>query len=236
MRDLVRRRLAAMPEETRQALLLAAAAPNPRLDRLASNGDATSIERDLAPAIAGGIVELDGDLVHFAHPLWAAAAYAAASAGGRRAAHRQLASGDCGTEERARHLALAAEGPDETVAAAMAAAAEQARARGASWPAAELAGHAARLSPGTRIRYDRAVTAAEYLFGAGDATGAKHALETLLGEAPDNTARARALLALGRVRMHELDFRAVRLILQQALGAPRTIACCTPRSRCSWLG
>jgi DNA-binding CsgD family transcriptional regulator len=103
------------------------------------------------------------------------------------------------------------------VAAALAAAAEQARARGAAWPAAELAGHAARLSPDAQPRYDRAITAAQYLFGAGDAAGARHTLEALLGEALDDHMRARALLALSRVRMHELDFRPVISILERAL-------------------
>ena len=53
-------------------------------------------------------------------------------------------------EERARHLALAATGPDEAVADALEAAARRAEARGAPPAAAELYERAARLTPPDR--------------------------------------------------------------------------------------
>ena len=56
----------------------------------------------------------------------------------RRAVHRALADAVTDLEERARHLALAAEGPDAVVASYLEAAAEQAVARGAPSAAGEL--------------------------------------------------------------------------------------------------
>ena len=71
-----------------------------------------------APAAASGIVE-------------------ATDARTRRALHRRIAEVAEQPDERARHLALASEGPDESVAAALAAAAATVAARGAPEAAAE---------------------------------------------------------------------------------------------------
>ena len=61
--------------------------------------------------------------------------------------HRALASAVTDVEERARHLALAAEGPDAAIASELDAAAEHAVARGAPTAAAELCELAAELTP-----------------------------------------------------------------------------------------
>jgi hypothetical protein len=66
----------------------------------------------------------------------------------RRAVHRVLAGAVADVEERARHLALAVEGPDAGVAAELDVAASSAAARGATAAGAALSELAAALTPG----------------------------------------------------------------------------------------
>src|SRR5439155_17249212 len=101
-------------------------------------------------------------------------------------------------EERARHLALGAEEPDEEVAGALDEAARVAAARGAPAAAAELAELAVRLTPVTardRLR-ERRVEAAGYHLPAGDLAKSAAILEHLAEEVPAGGARADALLLL----------------------------------------
>ncbi len=65
----------------------------------------------------------------------------------RKAAHARLVDAVDDPEERVRHLALAADGPSEALAAELEQAARIARARGAPASAAELLSHALRLTP-----------------------------------------------------------------------------------------
>jgi hypothetical protein len=65
----------------------------------------------------------------------------------RREIHRRWARVVSEPEENARHVALAASGPDPDVAHVLDVAARAARTRGAPDAAAELAEHAARLTP-----------------------------------------------------------------------------------------
>lgn len=217
LQQLVRRRLAALPQTTRDTLLLAAATSQPVLSSLARGLAPQSADDAIEPAVEAGLVIVNGDAISFVHPLWAAAAYSSASPGRRRRAHARLAAVAVNQEERARHLALAASAPDEDVAAALAAAAKSAAARGASGAAAELASLAARLSPDQGARLGRSIEAARYLYQAGDTAQARRSLEQLTGRLPHGTARARALLALGQVRVFDLDAGPVLGILGEAL-------------------
>ena len=81
---------------------------------------------DIELAERRGVVEFDGDRIRFTHPLLAPACYSAMPLHRRRRLHRRLAELDVDLEERARHLAIAATGPDEEVAAALDAAAAHA--------------------------------------------------------------------------------------------------------------
>jgi len=162
-------------------------------------------------------VTVHDDVVRFAHPLWSAAAYSSASPSRRRLAHQRLAAVTSDREEQARHLALAAPGPAEEVAAALEAAARAAVARGATNSAAELARLAARLSPDEGARLRRSIEAARHLYEAGDAGQARRSLEDLAESTPDGPARARVLLALGQVREYDLDSEEVLQILEPAL-------------------
>ena len=102
---LVRARVRALPAETRDALLRAATLARP---------DTETIDPvELAPAEEAGLVRVEVDgRIEFVHPLFASAVYSAAPAARLREAHRAAADLARDPEERARHLALAAPGPD----------------------------------------------------------------------------------------------------------------------------
>ena len=85
----------------------------------------------LAPAEDAALIEIANGRIGFAHPLVAAAVYESASPAERRATHQLLAERLPDGEERARHLALAGDAPDEAIARSLDAAATQAAARGA---------------------------------------------------------------------------------------------------------
>jgi predicted ATPase len=107
---LVRTRVGRLPPRTRAALLQAAALARPDIAAVAAD--------DLAPAEEAELVRVaDDGRIHFVHPLFASAVYSAAPLARRRATHRLLADAVQDAEERARHLALASDGPDASVAA-----------------------------------------------------------------------------------------------------------------------
>ena len=100
----------------------------------------------LDEALRAGLLELDGEVARLGHPLVGAASVGRATLERRRAIHARLAPLAGDPEARARHLALAAAGPDEVAAAACTAAADDAERRGAATAAAELAELAVRLT------------------------------------------------------------------------------------------
>ena len=139
----------------------------------------------LAEAEEAGVLRVEAGVLRFAHPLLAAEAYAEAGVDRRRAVHRTVAELVAEPEERAKHMALAAEGPDAAVAAALEQAAERARQRGAPDAAADLAERAAALTPtgDESAAMRRSLLAARYLLLAGDAGRARPMLEGLLRRA-----------------------------------------------------
>ena len=193
--ELVSERLADLPDTTLDALLAASALSHPTVDLVERPGGGV-----LEPAVAAHVVEIEASVVRFTHPLLASVLYARAPAARRRALHRRLAELVGDPEERARHLALSADGPDETVAAALERAAEAARARGATAAAADLAEQACALTP-RALAEDlarRTLAAARHRFRAGDPDRARTLLE---GIAPTTAgqSRAEALALLARI-------------------------------------
>jgi hypothetical protein len=138
-----------LPQGTGEVLAAVAALshPTPAVAARLAGGDGA-----LGPALAEHVLELDGDVLRFAHPLLAAAAYEAVDPLRRRRLHRRLAALVDDEDERARLLALAAEGPDEEVAGALEGAATRAQLRGLSATAAQLCEQARRLTPAGRSR------------------------------------------------------------------------------------
>ena len=157
-------RISALPQATRDALLLAAAAAEPTLETLerASPG----AEDALRPAVDGELLTLEHGQVRFGHPLMAQAVLGMVSPAVLRRAHAALAAASTSLDARARHLGQAADGPDESVAQTLAEAAAAARARGATLDAAALYLEASRATPADRPdqRLGRARLAAECLF------------------------------------------------------------------------
>ena len=153
-------RFAALPEQTRAALLLAAVADNPDLNAAASHG-AGPDARALAPAEQLGLVKVDRAGLRFSHPLVRSAIYHSAPFAQRAAAHRELASAlHDEPDRRAWHLAAAALHPDEHVASLLEATAAQAQRRGGAAAAALAMERAAELSPDPEDQARRLVAAA----------------------------------------------------------------------------
>jgi DNA-binding CsgD family transcriptional regulator len=215
LRELVSTRVARLGVKGRQALLAASALSHPSL-RLV---EAASSAPGLAAVEEEGLLRVDGERIVFAHPLFASAAYAAAASGRRRAVHLRLAGLVDDPEERARHLALGAERPNDAVAEALDAAAAQARARGAWDAAAELLEQAhAFTSPERReAALSRALAAAEHHVHAGDRPRAGALLEGLLEVSEPGRLRSDALRLLAEIRYNEESFASVPGLLAEAL-------------------
>ena len=217
LHDLVRDRLARLSPEVREATEIAAALSRPTVELVdAAMGDSTDA---LEAAAKAGVLELNDGRVRFTHPLVASVAYAEIPASRRRSLHGRLATILDDPEERGRHLALSAEGPDAAVAAALDEAATRARARGAPSSAADLLEDARRLTPanaGGDAR-QRAVEAAARRFDSGEVDRARALLEEVVSEAPPGRERAHVLARLGWVTAHQQGFRDGAEIFRTAL-------------------
>ena len=165
-----RRRVEALPAQTRRLLLLAAAEPagDPVLVWRAAGW--LGIGADAAgPAAEAGLVEFGGRVL-FRHPLVRSAAYRSASLEGRQQLHRALAEAtdpEADPGRRAWHRAHAAPGPDEDVAAELERSAGRVQARGGLAAAAAFLERAAVLTPDLAQRAGRALAAAQAKVQAG---------------------------------------------------------------------
>lgn len=154
--------------------------------------------RGVDAAVDAGVLVADSDDVRFTHPLLAAEAYRRIAPGRRRALHEAAAEAAQSEVDRARHVALAATGPDPQLATQLEAAALSARMGGNPEIAAELAGQARRLTP----RADqvglarRTMDEAEYLFLAADEAGAQRLVESVVSGPVRGSVRVRALVQL----------------------------------------
>jgi DNA-binding CsgD family transcriptional regulator len=164
-------RAAALPGQSRQALLVAAASYTGATDTilaalddlgLAANALDAAEEEDLVSIVEGGL--------RWRHPLVRSAVYHAAGAPARRAAHAALAraGGEARLpDHRAWHHAAAAAAPDEDVASELDRVAEEAARRGAPSTALRALEQAAKLTPGETERARREVQGAELALAVG---------------------------------------------------------------------
>jgi DNA-binding CsgD family transcriptional regulator len=165
-----RRRLDALPADTREMLLVAAAEPvgDPVLvwraaGRLGIRAEAAT------PAAEADLLEV-GTRVRFRHPLVRSAAYRSASLQERQDIHRALAQvtgPEVNPDRRAWHRAQATPGPDEDVAAELERSAGRAQARGGLAAAAAFLERAAMLTPDPAGRARRLLAAARAKRAAG---------------------------------------------------------------------
>jgi DNA-binding CsgD family transcriptional regulator len=196
-----RRRLDALPADTRVLLLVAAAEPvgDPVLvwgaaRRLGIRAEAAT------PAAEAGLLEV-GARVRFRHPLVRSVAYRSASLQERQAVHGALAEATepaLDPDRRAWHWAQAATGPDEDVAAELERSAGRAQARGGLAAAAAFLARAAILTPEPARRARRLLTAARAKRAAGALNAALELLIAVETSAPDalRTAEAERLRGL----------------------------------------
>ncbi len=216
-RDLVLLRLRRLPRVTRDVLAELAAMPSAAVGQVDLDA-LTAAER------AGIAVVRPGGRVEFTHPLFGSALYASLPEADRRKLHQRLAGHAADPVERARHLALAAGGPDEVTAAELERAAATAAARGAADTAVELQEQACRLTPGTdqQARVQRSIDLSERRYFAGDPNGATRELERLLATLPPGDDRAQVLLGLGSMRWVQGDAEAGLELMEQALAEAGT--------------
>jgi DNA-binding CsgD family transcriptional regulator len=205
LEDLFARRVRELPTDTQMLMLLAAAEHRGRGERLWQAATALGIPESAAvPAEAARMVTF-GPEVGFSHPLVRSAVYHAATPGQRREAHRALAAA-CDPQldvvPRAWHLAAAAAGPDEGVAAQLAAAADRARSRGGYAATAALLERAALLTPDEERRAERGLSAAEAQLLAGAVDRAEALLADAATGLHDPLSKAQATRLEGRIRFH----------------------------------
>jgi DNA-binding CsgD family transcriptional regulator len=183
-----RRRVEALPDQTRRLLVVAAAEPV---------GDVALVWRaaamlgigveSAAPAAEAGLVEF-GTRVRFRHPLVRFAVYGSASTEERQAVHAALAEITdlhVDPDRRAWHRAHAAAGPDEAVAAELERSAGRAQARGGVAAAAAFLERATMLTLDPMRRTERALEAASANLRAGAFDAVRHMLS--LAEAGAST-------------------------------------------------
>ena len=165
-----RRRLDALPDETRRLLRLAAADPvgDPLLVWRAAERLGIRVAA-ATPAAEAGLLEF-GARVRFRHPLVRSVAYRSASGRERQEVHRALAEvtdPEIDPDRRAWHRAHATAGSDEDVAYELERSAGRAQARGGLAAAAAFLERAAMLTPEPARRAQRLVAAARAKRDAG---------------------------------------------------------------------
>jgi DNA-binding CsgD family transcriptional regulator len=167
IRAAYRRRLERVGDETRRALVVAAANDTDHPAVLTAALAAAGIPR---AALAAAGPELVTESLALVHPLARSAIYESATPEERRAAHHALAAAfaePADSDRRVWHLALAHDGPDEEIAVALERTAQQATRRGGLGAAATALKHAAALSPRSAARVARLAAAAGAARGAG---------------------------------------------------------------------
>jgi DNA-binding CsgD family transcriptional regulator len=204
LHDLVHGRLLALPSESRDFLIAAAAHAHPTVT-ITETASGVPRASGLVPAVDARIVEVDGDRIRFTHPLLAAGALETADPVRRAGIHARLAELLDDPEARAWQLAASTDEPDEAVAAVIEDAAAHARKRGAPRPAALLLDRAEQLTPPSSrdetVR--RAVEAAYLHFEAGDSRRAEVKLREIVAGLQPGPLRAKALVILARIRLYE---------------------------------
>jgi DNA-binding CsgD family transcriptional regulator len=217
--DLVRGRIGTVSPETRDLLLLAASTPRPTIDALERVVSSPALQKGLQQAIDAGLVEVLGLDLHFVHPLYRSAIYADGSRRRRHKLHRRLAETSTDPEERARHLALAADGPDAGIADDVEQAAASARAKGAPEVAAELLEHAVRLTPRDDAASSRRrmLLAVSDRMATGDLEGAHVRAQEALRISVPGADQVEPLRLIGAIEFARGSLAEARAILDEAL-------------------
>jgi DNA-binding CsgD family transcriptional regulator len=195
LEEVLHARIMRLPRATRDVLELTALLSEPTIEMLENAGSEPEL---LDPAIAVGVIDPIDDRVLFTHPLLAAAVVSTIEPRRRRRLHARLAGLELDPEERAKHLALATDGPDAVVANMLEEASQHAVLRGAPASAAELAELAARRTPreDREGRWRRLNEGGLRHATAGDLPRARALLGPLVDDTPPGPFRARVLMNL----------------------------------------
>jgi DNA-binding CsgD family transcriptional regulator len=213
-------RLGALTSGTRRLLLAAAAEPVGDATLLWSAAQRLGVGAEAVDeAEASGLLEV-GARVKFRHPLVRSAVYRSAPPGERRMIHRTLADVTddlLDPDRRAWHLAHAAAGPDEAVAAELEASADRARARGGAAAAAAFLERAAALTADPDRRAGRGLSAATAKRDAGALNAALALLVAVEQGPPDPRRLAEACRLHGHIALdQQRGAEAARLLIEAA--------------------
>src|SRR5579862_2463445 len=201
-----RRRIEALPSDSRRLLQLAAADPvgDPLLVWRAAERLGISTDAATAPAQAG-LLEF-GARVRFRHPLVRSTAYRSASLQERQEVHRALADvadAEIDPDRHAWHRAHAAAGPDEDVAEELDRSATRAQARGGLAAAAAFLERSAELTLVPARRAERLLAAARTKRDAGAFEAALGLLVTLETAPLDSYSTAEAEHLRGQIALEQ---------------------------------
>ena len=196
------RRFAALPEDTRRALLVTACATTSAAGPIGTAAGPGPLDEVLAPAEDAGLVTLAPGHVRFVHPLMRQGVLRFAAPADRRRAHAALADA---VPDRARawHRAAAVTRPDAAVADALDELAADARSRGAPGVAARALERAADLSVDDADRGRRTLAAAVAAGHASRPAWALRLVDGLLEETDDPALRAQAVEQRGTALLQE---------------------------------
>jgi DNA-binding CsgD family transcriptional regulator len=215
-----RRRVDALPYQTRRLLQLAAADPTGDPGLVWRAAELLGIPAEASASAAGAELVEFGAWVRFRHPLVRSAAYQSASPQDRQDVHRALAEvtdPQIDPDRRAWHRAQAAPGPDEQVAAELERSAGRAQARGGLAAAAAFLERATVLTSDPGRRAERLLAAARAKRDAGALDAALGLLVAVEAGPPDAVRTAdvehlRGQIAFDQRRISE----AARLLLSAA--------------------
>jgi DNA-binding CsgD family transcriptional regulator len=215
-----RRQVGALPAQTRRLLQLAAADPTGDPGLVWRAAGRLGIPAEAAtPAAEAGLLEF-GAWVRFRHPLVRSAAYRSASVRGRQDVHRALAEvtdPQFDPDRRAWHLAQAAPGPEENVAAELERSAGRAQARGGLAAAAAFLERSAMLTLDPGHRAQRLLAAASAKRHAGALDAALGLLVAVEAGAPDPLRTAEVEHLRGQIALDQRrNSDGARLLLSAA--------------------
>ena len=221
-------RVARLPEASVLALTAAAAGGTADIAQLAEALGVLDLETsDLQPAEDAGLIDLGGSVLEFQHPLLRSALYQAATPGRRREIHAALAESlDADDERCAWHLAAAAAGPEERLAATVEQAARGASKRGGHMTAARLLERAADLSPDHEARARRLLRAANDAHRGGRPGWAIQRVERALELVREPRLRAEIVHMRGSLEQYAGSTARARELL---VGEAETIRAADPR-------
>jgi DNA-binding CsgD family transcriptional regulator len=212
-------RVRALPEPAQQLMLLAAADPTGDATLLWRAAQTLGLRPDAAIQARAKQLLSIGSQVRFRHPLVRSAAYVAGSPEDRRAAHLALAAAtdaQADPERQVWHLAEAATGPDEDVAAALEQAAAKIQARAGLAASAAFLQRSVMLTAEPGRHTERALAAALAHLHAGAFDIALALLARAEAHAVDDLQRARVEMLRGQIEWASVTGREAPVLLMQA--------------------